>query len=171
MGRSCFVYIILLLSCAGCIESRITRELRSFQSEKIVFPSDMFAVIDRNVIEAPQPETDNIFVIFYDSTECSTCQISRIYDYLSFYEESEESGDFSIMMIFSPRYEYYSEVMEQLVILNFPFPIYIDYNGSFAKENSVIPEDRYFHSFLLDKEGHPVFVGDPLASDRMMELL
>ena len=27
-----------------------------------------------------------------------------------------------------------------------------------------------FHSFLLDKEGHPVFVGNPLASDRMMEL-
>ena len=28
----------------------------------------------------------------------------------------------------------------------------------------------WYLRILLDKEGHPVFVGNPLASDRMMEL-
>lgn len=55
-------------------------------------------------------------------------------------------------------------------VLDFPYLVYVDYSGSFAETNMSIPEDNRFHSFLLNKEGRPVFVGNPLASDRMMEL-
>ena len=91
-------------------------------------------------------------------------------DCLPLYELSDSIGTFRIVTIFAPRQEEYDEVIRQLMVLDFPYPVYVDFDGSFRKANPCIPEDKRFHSFLLDKEGHPVFVGDPLASDRMMEL-
>ena len=40
-------------------------------------------------------------------------------------------------------------------VLDFPYLVYVDYSGSFAETNMCIPEDNRFHSFLLNKEGHP----------------
>ena len=155
-----------VVSC--CSNNSIKRELKSFQSARIEFPADMFSVKDRNVLEFQNPGRDNAFVVYHDSTECGMCAV--IYDYLPLYERAERSGDFSVMIIFSPRDSEYDEIMERLVMMDFPYPVYVDYSGSFAETNMCIPEDNRFHSFLLDKEGHPVFVGNPLASDRMMEL-
>lgn len=74
------------------------------------------------------------------------------------------------MIIFSPRQDDYDSVVEELMIHDFPFPIYIDFNGEFRKQNYFIPSDRRFHSFLLDGSGHPVFIGNPIASDSMSSL-
>ena len=73
-------------------------------------------------------------------------------------------------MIFSPKEEEYDALVKELMIADYPYPIYVDYNGVFRKLNPQIPEDRRFHCFLLDKNGYPVFVGNPVASERMMEL-
>ena len=53
------------------------------------------------------------------------------------------------------RQEEYDEVVKQLMILNFPYPVYVDYSCSFRKLNSF---------------GKPVFVGNPMSGPRMMEL-
>lgn len=56
------------------------------------------------------------------------------------------------------------------MILDFPYPVYVDFNCSFRKLNTGIPEDVRFHSFLLDKNGHPVFVGNPNANETLNHL-
>ena len=62
------------------------------------------------------------------------------------------------------------EVRLQLMMTNSPVPIYLDVNGSFCKRNSSIPSDLRFHKFFVSPDSHPVFVGDPLASDTLYEL-
>ena len=66
--------------------------------------------------------------------------------------------------------EEYDEVVKQLMILNFPYPVYVDYSCSFRKLNSFIPDDTRFHSFVIDKNGKPVFVGNPMSGQKMMDL-
>ena len=38
-------------------------------------------------------------------------------------------------MLFSPRDEDYANVMEQIEMLNFPYPLYLDFGGSFMESN------------------------------------
>ena len=36
--------------------------------------------------------------------------------------------------------------------------------------NRDIPDDRRFHSFLIDVDGHPVYIGNPTANDELLAL-
>ena len=145
----CILPLMLILICSCSGRQKVSNELKSFQSARIEFPADMFSVRDRNVLEFQNPGRDNAFVVYHDSTECGMCAVSHIYDYLPLYEKAERSGDFSVMIIFSPRDSEYDEIMERLVMMDFPYPVYVDYSGSFAETNWCIPEDNRFHSFLL----------------------
>ena len=139
--------------------------------QAIAIPENLTVISDRNIISLSDFEKEtNALVILYDSLECSSCQIGHLYDYLWSYEKLDSIQGCQLMTIFSPRQEEYDEVVKQLMILNFPYPIYVDMSGSFRKINKCIPDDRRFHSFLIDKNGKPVFVGNPMSGPRMMEL-
>lgn len=48
--------------------------------------------------------------------------------------------------------------------------LYLDCDGNFARQNFHIPSDKRFHSFLIGRNGKPIFVGDPLAGDALWNL-
>ena len=79
-------------------------------------------------------------------------------------------GTFEVYTIFSPSQDEYDDVLEQLVFMNFEYPLYVDVFGDFRRKNTCIPEEKKYHCFLLDKEEHPVFVGNPLANAELMHL-
>lgn len=62
------------------------------------------------------------------------------------------------------------DVPSHIKDLNFPFPVYIDEFGEFYRQNKDFPSDRRFHSFLVDADGHPVFIGNPLSSEKLWEV-
>ena len=74
------------------------------------------------------------------------------------------------MTIFSPRAEELEEFRLQLSVQDIGFPVYVDTYGSFAGENAGIPEDERFHSFLVGGDGRPVFVGNPLGSEKLQDV-
>ena len=163
--------ISILILLTSCKEYWLSRELERFMGQAIAIPENLTVISDRNIISLSDFEKEtNALVILYDSLECSSCQIGHLYDYLWSYEKLDSIQGCQLMTIFSPRQEEYDEVVKQLMILNFPYPIYVDMSGSFRKINKCIPDDRSFHSFLIDKNGKPVFVGNPMSGPRMMEL-
>lgn len=153
----------------ACKEYSVSRQLKAFMNYKIVMPYGIQEISERNI---KQVDLDNNvrLVILFDSLECSSCEINKLFNYVSSYEKIHSIQSCQLMTIFSPRQEEYDEVVKQLMVLNFPYPIYVDMSGSFRKINKCIPDDKRFHSFLLDKHGKPVFVGNPMSGPRMMEL-
>ena len=111
-----------------------------------------------------------MMVVYYDSTVCNMCQISHLYDQVQLYELMSFSKDCEIVTIFSPVQEEYDIVMAELMRIDFPYPIYLDFNKSFEKANPGLPDDKRFHSFLLDRDGHPVFIGNPTANEQLWVL-
>ena len=157
-----------LLLC-GCAERQTRKIMKDFIRAEIVLPGDLHSIANRNMsTESLFPKIPTL-IIYHDSLECSTCRISHLMDYAGLYEMADTSG-FQIVTVFSPRQEEYDEVLRQLMVHNFPYPIYIDFNSSFRNRNASIPEDPRFHSFLIDKDGHPVFVGNPAASDDLWKV-
>lgn len=161
---------LLILFSSSCRERRISGELREFMSNTVVMPSDLQKVYDRNIEMVSTDSLGVTMIILYDSLECSSCRINHLRDFLSGYELLDSIPGCKLLTVFSPRQEEYDEVVKQLMILNFPYPIYVDYSCSFRKLNPFIPDDTKFHSFLIDRDNRPVFVGNPLARREMMDL-
>ena len=137
-----------------------------------MFPDDMEVYEDGRfsmaVLDSLHPVK---MIIYYDSAGCSGCRISHLIEHEPLYAEAAEDGRYDVVTIFSPRQEELEDVRLQLVVQDFSFPVYVDTYGSFSRLNGEIPSDTRFHSFLIDGNGHPVMVGNPVESDAMKEIL
>ena len=142
----------------------------AFMGETITVPSDLVRIVDGKASACGHLPAVPVMVFYHDSLSCSSCQISHLADIQSIYELSDSLGTFEVMTIFSPRLEEYDQVLRDLEIREFEYPVYLDVTGSFVSPNGCIPSDRRFHSFLTDSDRHPVFVGSPISGDRLWEL-
>lgn len=166
-----FCFLMLLTFNSSCSEVHtINRMINKFTKETITIPNDMECIMGQNVfIQEKLDLKPYKFIIYVDSLECSTCRIVKLADLKPLYELSEQY-DFSIFNIFSPFEDYIELTKLQIVLENMDFPIYIDINKSFSKQNQCIPTDNRFHYFLLDSFNNPVYVGNPLNSESLMKL-
>lgn len=166
---SCLLILSPLL-ISSCSNQKIRHDLRAFQRAEVSLSVQFEVVLNRNIGREVLEDEVVSMVMYYDSTECSQCKISHLSHCLPLYEMADSNALFRVITIFAPRQEECGEVMASLMMQDFPYPIYVDFDGSFRKANSSMPEDKRFHSFLLDKDGHPVFVGNPIASEEMWGL-
>lgn len=165
------LYLICFLIITSCSDIQsIKHDLRQFRKTTINLSVSCEVVKNRNISKGVLPTGKETMIVYYDSTECNKCKINHLIDFLSLYDDADNKGTYNVVTIFAPRQEEYDEVMASLMKQDFPYPIYVDFDGSFRKANRCIPEDKRFHSFLLDKDGHPVFVGNPVSSEKMHEL-
>jgi lipoprotein len=164
-----FIAISILLF-AGCERKKIARELKAFCSTEIIIPSELQKVYMRNISNYHYDGKDAILVNYYDSTSCSSCRISHLVDLLEIYEIGDQHPEFQVMTIFSPAEDKYDELMAELMHRDFQYPVYVDFAGEFKKINPHIPEDERFHSFLVDRNMKPVFVGDPVTGQDLWKL-
>lgn len=109
-------------------------------------------------------------VFFYGKDEYSSCAINNLNDYLSGFIDIEKSEKCRVVILFSPLEDDILDVQNQIRELKFPFPIYVDLYGEFYRINKDFPSDRRFHSFLIGKDAHPVFIGNPLRGEKLSKV-
>lgn len=163
------VALFFLLTLFGCKELKTRVAFSEFIENTVYFPPELLQ------IHAGKTDTVSILIerstliVYHDRLDCSSCEISHIYNWYGLYKESDK-GQFDIIKIFSPSEDELPAVLQQLEILNFPYPVYIDFDNNFHSYNKKFPDDRRFHCFLINTEGKPIFVGNPLASNKLNEL-
>ena len=145
--------------------------MSDFMESEIVIPNEIECIYNRQVDKIKIDTLQQLkLIVYYDSLDCSSCRISHLMDIYPLYDMADTSN-FSLLTIFSPKEEDLAEVRNHIVIQNLPIPIYIDADGSFSKLNKSIPTDKRFHSFLIDDNNKPVFVGNPLTNSSLAEVL
>jgi hypothetical protein len=77
---------------------------------------------------------------------------------------------FHIVFLFKPKKEDLHGVMMAFQREQFDYPIFIDPNATFVKQNPKLPKNRQLHSFLLDRNNRVVMVGNPLHNPVLWEL-
>lgn len=85
------------------------------------------------------------------------CKIMRFRELYPLYTLADKSGEFSVMTIMSPKIDEMNSVLDNIMISNPRFPIYLDVKGSFRKINH-IPSNKDCHVFLIDENRKPIFV-------------
>lgn len=163
--------LLLLTIISSCVERRKVKDIMlEFVSSDIIIPDDLDCIFNAET-SASYIDTlkSNKLIIYYDSLDCSSCRISHLFDLYPLYTIADTS-DFSVMTIFSPKKSEVENTRFQLMLINHTIPIYLDKNGSFAQLNNCIPADQRFHSFLIDENAKPVFVGNPLSNIRLKKI-
>lgn len=170
--RKVILIFICFICFVGCGNRDLRNQMRAFMSREIVLPSVMSEIcsgkirgVDNMVIDVPT------LIMFYGKEECSLCAISHLYDDLSGFQKINDVMGCKVIILFSlTTVEEVLDVPSHIKDLNFPFPVYIDEFGEFYRQNKDFPSDRRFHSFLVDADGHPVFIGNPLSSEKLWEI-
>lgn len=164
-GNLILSFFILFL-VGGCAYNRMEKDVEEFRGTVINIPSDIQEVKHRNISEIHKELKPVKMVIYYDTLECGTCNVKHLGELLDLYDLQERFPSMEVLTIFSPRIQEYDSIMLELMRINFDYPIYVDANGSFSEKNR-IPADKRFHSFLLDRNNHPVFIGKPIVNDKL----
>ena len=156
----------------SCTESRrVKAMMMDFIESEIVIPNDLVCIqagaltkIDIDSLK------QNKYIIYYDSLECSSCRVGHLKEIYPLYQMADTMG-FSVLTIFAPRIRDLDEIKLQLMASQHPFPVYIDLSREFTIRNREIPLDSRFHCFLIDNEGKPLLVGNPLYNEKILDLL
>lgn len=169
--RSILLIPLLSLGLTSCGEkARIRENMVRFMKSEIVIPDDLECINNRDITPiCKEIFMPNKFIIYYDSLDCSSCRISHLVDIYPIYEMAD-TINFTVITIFSPSCENMEEVIEQLMMLNHPIPIYVDTQKSFSRINEKIPSDYRFHNFLIDNNNRVIYVGNPLTNTQMSKL-
>ena len=171
MTKRLFVLAAIILIVIGCEPKNesIRQLLMEFEQSHIFIPDDITMIWDGKIMPSEIKDSITSFVVYVAAEECSDCRIAHLWDYTDFFEWSKQSNRSQVLLIFSPLPEDMSYVFDRIMSSGFIYPVYVDANQSFSNYNS-IPHNSITHSFLLDKQGYPVLVGDPIGNNRLLKL-
>lgn len=171
LNLSILLLIILSVFIVGCKgkKQQIRDTLLKFETTTIELPEKALVIKD-GLLSVSFIPSDSLlqYVLYYGPEDCSECAISHLMEKSAIFDLADEMGTFVPIIVFSPVPEKAEELRNSLIQRAHTFPVYIDTEGILQEQG--IPEDRLFRSFLLGKQGKPVFVGYPLANQKMEKL-
>lgn len=168
MRRTFAVSLMLLpiMILAGCSFMKTSLAIHKFEKQEICFPNVITIVEEGIVHDTTCSITRPAFIIHFGPEDCFDCRLAHISDYYPLFTLAEQH-DFDVMLIFSPSEENVVNTMSSIIDRKFLLPIIIDTNNSFSRLNPDFPTDYRFNHFLVDKDRHPIFVGNPLISPKL----
>ncbi len=166
MGKRLLLFFVfLLLWLTACTELGLATKIHKVRQHKIILPEVLLCIDNGSEsLVHEDDETHAQYIVYIDSSECKTCILTHPEQFEALYHIQDAYGSFGIKIILSPGTDYLSEVVEEIRNLNLTFPIYLDIENKFKKLNAFLPDDYRFHSFLLDKQMKPIFLGSPFAN-------
>lgn len=170
MFRTIISFCLIVLT-PSCTQWRIKKEIESFSKTPIHIPVDM-EVIQDGIISNSTAKSFAYkikLVIYYTSAGCMSCNINHLSDLEDVFS-LRHNGMFSPIVIFSPDTQAYKELIRNLKLQAYPYPIFIDKNNMFQQLNRSLPSDTRFHNFLLDKNNRVVLVGNPIWNETIKAL-
>jgi len=167
---SIIVSVALLLF--ACSQQRSIKSIEQIMKQSITVSPTIGAVWKgKDTILSDFMETPIKLIIWHDSLACTSCEMSKMYEwkYITAYADSLSQW-LSIIFLFTPKKNDLDRVNIALKFGKFDYPIFIDQNSAFVKQNPKLPKNRQLHSFLLDKNNRVVMVGNPLYNPTLWEL-
>ncbi len=170
--KTILIGLCLVFGIVSCNNNKLRRDLELFAAQEIVLTPSMRQMIEGrdSVLFIPTAKAVRL-IVWIDSIACSTCRLDRMYEYDEIINYRKDTNDgFEYIILFSPTYESLDEVMSLLDRNRLKYPVFIDEHQAFPAANPHIPADSRLHTFLLDKNGKVVLVGDPVNNPQLWEL-
>lgn len=171
MRQTLSIIIICLFSSLllGCKKTQLRIQLKDLMNNTVILPERINCVYEGEIYTMPESLYNKPkLVVYIDSTECTTCRISHLWEYLQINELSEQSGKFTTMILLSNKSFGPISLERYLSDQELPIPVYIDLDNLFLARNNFLKEREEFHSVFIGVDGRPLFIGDPTLSGEML---
>lgn len=171
LNKNYLLLFIAIVFCCGCDRFTVGIRMKRFLSNPVVFP-DSFVRIDgtsesRSVLSMAKAR----LVVYIDSSSCSSCNLNRLARFSQYAALSRTDPEFEMIVLLWPDSETRLMVENDIDHRNFPFDVFVDYDGSFSESNPNHPgRDVRFNCFLIDEKNVPVMVGDPTSGKHIESL-
>ena len=157
--------------CLSCDENKMKTQLEQLRSKTVQIPYDeMLWLSDTGYsYGVKQKQTEYTMVIYVDSSECTPCAFKTLYAWNSILDVEKEKS-LKFIFIVDAKNSNLLDIQNMYNSSMLVHEIFVDTSGIFAYKNSHIPENKLFHSFLLNDRQEVVFVGAPIHGEKMKRL-
>ena len=164
--------LVILSFPVSCNNMNIRKELKRMMNFEITIPHLHHAIFNGEDVVMHFPNEASVRMIaLFDSTFCASCHLPnmKVWNEVIAYSKASHSR-FEPIFIFSPKQEEVVSLKQSLRDNMFEWPLFIDENGDFLKNNHVIPQDSRFHTFLLNSENKIILVGSPVNNEVLWDM-
>lgn len=168
-----FVVILFFPSCKSAEKSDYARIIMSLQQKPIDCKLDSMQSLSYDIAQLVSPDSfDYKLIVFSDSTECSPCVLKTLFKWKEFKNKAElVNNKFAVFFIFSPPKQDEDFLYLSLRGNALRNQMFFDNEYLFRRSNPSIPDDKAFHTFLLDKNNNVILVGNPIENEKIKELM
>ena len=161
--------ILLLYSCT---DNQLVKSIQQFKGQQITIPADLHTVWKgRDTLLSGFTQVPVKFVVWVDSLNCASCKVNSMREWNDVVKYADSLAQwFNIIFLFTPKKKDLNKVNTALRANRFDYPIFIDRNADFVKQNPRLPKQQQLHIFLLDKDNRVILVGNPLRNPTLWVL-
>lgn len=148
------------------------------KSKTVSIPySQMKLYVKESVINKPDAHTELKLVVYIDSFHCSECEMKKIHLWDDFVKlEHKYDGHFKVIFIVQTRKKTtFNDMVSAFCHYEVEYPIYIDSESVFSKQNPHISSENMYHVFLLNENNDVMLVGNPLFNsdieNRLLQII
>ena len=137
--------------------------VNTIRNTRITIPQDkMLCLLPEKKALLKDSSTNMKYIVYYDSTICSACQLKKISIWNKIVTQSYSLGaDLELIFIFSPKVEDKQLFIDSYYSNKIMHKLYIDSLGMYEKINPILQDSRQFHSIVINNKGRIIFVGNP----------
>lgn len=167
---SIILAIILVIGCKDSKKTGVEAILSEMKSRPIDLCLEKMVCRygNRDTVISDKRNYDYKMVVYMDTAECSPCRISDLFlwnDYID-----KKSAKTKYYFIFSIKKEDMANSYLALADAEFHDCVYFDTCQVFEKCNKQIPQERLYHTFLLDAKNRIVMVGNPIENSELRKI-
>lgn len=137
-----------------------------FLASRATVPYDRMAYVGSDSLW--QDRTPYVYVLYADSVTCSSCLATHLSAWQVFDEQLSEVTDSCRLCLVIPGDTATLGTVHRVLFYTQYSPcLYVDTAGAFPRCNPLVDSLRLLRSFLMDRDGRVLLVGDPTRQDML----
>lgn len=162
---------ILLFFCSSCMNDA-NMDVINFVSNPVSIPlgqlDNTFCQLSADSIIDTK---EYLIVNYIDSLDCHSCKMSKFAKYERLYGNDTALENTGIIYIVRTPVGTEQFLYETFCKSKINGLVFFDTNDTFLHANPLLPKSNMYHSFVINKFGDILLVGDPFKNDKMKNLL
>ena len=161
--------LLLAAGLAGCSSGgRTTKNPQELIGYHITLPENAAWLgpgRDTTITLGDRPK----IVVYYNSDGCTSCRLKELPLWKNLLRETQETDSLEVDFVFILKSDPHSDELRlSLNSMRFDHPVLCDPDGEFER-NNLLPEDEFFHAFLLDRKNTVILLGVPVFNPALWE--
>ena len=168
------LFLLLCLICS-CNKTNHESVVSFMYDQEVKIPSGLYCwnngEIAQNIINTDSIDEPKI-IVWLDSLGCTPCKLRSLFDKEEDYHYLKDTLGISIpyIVVLSPPSGEIVNTIQYIWECDFDYPILFDFKSDFLVQNSFIPSDQIYHTFLVDTDNNIKVVGPPFFNSKMLDL-